>query len=261
MEKSRLTQSKEGWMYKNRVAEDFGDLSFWSSVPETVPVKEKGKLTSTSLDRIDSEQVVTMIINQQFTMNLHLFRSSDPAKRCSTSHNLSMNFGDFLHINEEFLSEIFHQRKCSRARLLSRSRLALDWTKVSKEELTGGMNLDRLLFDHENANLMAINVGYPLHRVLLNIRNPMTKWLVLLRDTCAKGIGKLGPEQFERTLDTLVDGIGFPLLQESLESASNCIKGWQETTELPSELRPPANSIRSDMIIDIKSYYANKSRR
>jgi hypothetical protein len=156
---------------------------------------------------------------------------------------------------DAFCEAIFDDRECSSIKLMSRG-LAMDWTKckqnVGKENLT-----DIDLIKLKNPYLIGVSLS-ELNRVLFNLKNPLTKWLLLVKDACKKGTDGLEFDQFERTFDVLKNFLQYTSLHT--EDATQCLMVWQKVAGLPSELRPPFTELKDDMIIAIAKRYSEYPR-
>jgi molecular chaperone HtpG len=258
---SDLAKSKDGWRYKNKLVDAFEDLSIWPSLPSTVKVFEKGKPATVSLDRICNEQTVRLIIDQKYIKNLSLIKPIGKFRRVrhSTFHGLGIDFDDISFLSSTVKDKIFRERRCVSVELLRGKKLAMDWTKISEEDLAKYGDLAGDLIALENISMIGINVGNPLSRQLLNLRNPIINWLLTIKDACEKKINELRLEQFEKTASLLRKTISFAT--EYTDQATSYLKGWQETAGLPSELKPPSSDIREQMILDIETFYGRSYGR
>jgi hypothetical protein len=252
-DESEMAKSEDGWIYKNRVADEFKEFPFWDSMSGMVKVEKEGKHEEWSLSEVIEEPIVTLVIEQKYIKNIALV---EPAKVTldtqPTLRNVAIGFDDFGNIAADLRDRIFDRRKCSSVRLLSGRKLTIDWRKCSDEEIAKYRSFDFLLVDLENPNLLGICLGSEVRKFLLNLRNPIVKWLVLLRDACEKGTKGLKPEQFEKTWEVLTAFIRSS--NANLQATERYIKGWQEVAWLPSDLKPPSTKIDPDMILDIELF-------
>jgi hypothetical protein len=259
LQESDLAKSKDGWIYKNRLVDVFEDLSIWSSLPGTVKVFEKGKPATVSLDRVCNEQTVTLVIDQEYVKNLSLIEPIGKSKRAChpTFHDLVIGLDDISFLSSTFKSKIFRERRCASVELLRGKKLAMDWIKISEEDLAKYGYLAGDLIALENPSLIGINVGDPLSKALLNLCNPIINWLMTIKDACEKERNGLRLDQFQKTLSILRKAIRYTML-EYADQAICYLKGWQETAELPSELKPPSTDIGEEMVLDIETYYGRR---
>lgn len=257
-----LAKSKEGWIYKNRLVDVFDDLSMWSSLPGTVKVFVKGKPATVSLDRVCNEQTVTLVINQKYVRNLSLVEHIGKSKhaRRPTFHYLVIDFDDISFLSSTYRSKIFRERRCASVELLRGKKFAMNWTKISEEDLAKYGDLAGDLIALENPSLIGINVGDPLSKICLNLCNPIINWLLTIKDACEREKNGLRLEQFEKTLNLLQKAIRYTLL-EYTDKAACYLKGWQESAGLPSELKPPSTDISGEMVLDIETYYGGRQKK
>jgi hypothetical protein len=253
-DESEMAKSEDGWIYRNRVADEFKEFPFWDSISGMVKVEKEGKHEVWALSEVIKEPIVTLVIEQKYIKNIALVK---PAKATLDTQpalrNVAISFDGFEKIAADLRDRIFDRRKCSSVRLLSGNKLAVDWRKCSNEEIAKYSNFGFSLVDFENPNLLGICLGSEVRRFLLNLHNPIVKWLVLLRDACEKGTKGLRPEQFEKTWKVLTNFIRSS--EQYHDTTERYIKGWQEIAWLPSDLKPPSNEIDPGMILDIELFH------
>ena len=256
---SKIAKSRIGWRYKNKLADYFNELPFWGTLPETIRIRDRGKARKVSLDRIRREETVTLIVDNSYMedTSLRKYLKKEKLTKRQVINNFAVTYSDAVVLADSFAEAIFSSRKCSSIKLVPHG-LAMDWVKkeqeVSKESLTD-LNLIKL----KDPYLIGISLSDTIDRDLFNIENPITKWLLLVKDACKKGTNGLEFDQFERTFDILKKFIRYTSIHT--KDAIQCLRGWQEATDLPSELRPPFSELNDDMSLAIaKRYSEHRSR-
>jgi len=263
LEECRIANLADGWKYKNRLVDAFPLYSFWSSYPNMLKVYRNKKVVLTSFDKIQSERVITLLVDPEYVMNKSLIKSTmtdaSRTKRRSTN-NLSIRFNDLSYVDRHFMNGIFENRKICYLEFLSNGVLAIGWMKYDdKDEFYAKYGeLSPHLFEFQNANLIGLNIGGRINRTLLNLNNSIVNWVIRIKAAGEKGENGLNPDQSKKTFSLVESAVKYYLL-EYREACIRYLKQWQDIRSMPPELRPPSTDIQEEMIVDID--FLHKRRR
>jgi hypothetical protein len=249
---------KETWLYKNSVARYFEYLpTFWLNLPETVRIFEGNNEKLVSLNEIRSSETLSLIVNTGFIENK---KSADNFKNDTLSERkVFIRYEDFIKLNENFINSLLRKRKCTGVYKQADGSLIFDFQKTEDKNLfPWAMYYSATAFyaDLGDVNIFAIKFEYLNDLVLLNLANPLSKWLFSLKIACEKGEKGLRSEQLSETLKALIEAITYHrLTPEYVQRFSTCLTGWREAEGLPPHLKPaPSLALQLDSIITIRPY-------
>jgi hypothetical protein len=264
LEESRIANSANGWIYKNRLVNAFPLYSFWSSFPNMFKVYRRKKTVLTSFDEICSERIITLLVDPEYIMNKSLVKSTKTdtsrTKRLNTD-NLSIRYKDLKYADSYFAQRIFKERRICYLELLSNGVLAIGWMKIDDKDdfyaKYGELTLH--LFEFQNANLIGLSIG-EIDRTLLNLNNSIVNWLILIKAACEKREHGLSSDQFHKTLNLVERAVKYYCLEDR-EACIRYLNHWRNIRSLPSELRPPSTDIQEEMVLDIEVWRKKRRRR
>lgn len=259
---SKISKNERtGWIYKNKVIDTLRrhvTSEFISSIPGTLKTFKKGELEFVSEKKANEEEIITMCINSRNGFNIGLLNCE---KIKDDSFDRLIVEKDFVNSEQTVLNLLLKERIVSKVIRAGNDKFYINLVK--KEERIIKHPLERYegsLFDFKVPDLIGLNVDYPFRMMLLNISNPLIKWLLVLRKACINNENGITDAQCSKTWDLLIEYLEIPTVENS-KTVNNYLSGWRDMRKLPKELRPPEIEVKPSYVICIGYRYSNFTER
>ena len=262
LERSPIAKSKDGWKYRNSLAEPFSILSSLWRREKMIPIFEAGKSSLVSLDDIASKPILTMIIDPSFVANETLVNKE---RSVCNETKATITYENLLFVDEHIAVRVFDVRIPVSFGRMPNGCLVVDWTKCDgKEELELGYR-KATLQSLGSSKIAAVYVE-KIKEVLLNTNNDFVKWLLRAQEACKQKLNGLTYSQFVTIFNAFFRLVGFasmldlaPFYKDSwIEEFEVLLGEWKSIPGLEPELLPP--QITRDMILKVSKTYTQRAR-
>lgn len=242
---SPRSNSGEGWKYRQALVTSFPLISFWSSVPEMLPIRKDGRAELVRLTDIHGWKTLTSLRATK-DEGEYSYLTEDQISSVELSGPLLID-SDFVHVSTYQRAAIFDGRAATNIRWLMPGCLAIDWS----------CDVPDNIFYHEpyvgkfwlvevpDLSLLGFHDLFS-SSYMLNVHHPHVQWLMKVKSYCHKGEYGFSEQQFYVLMSEFSRPIRFPSYY--CQSLNSYLKAWIKVPDLPADAYPPAEEVTPEML-------------
>ena len=237
----------DAWRYKQRLVRYFPIQSFWSSLPEMIPLQIRGANAVWSLnDVVQCPVIVTLYWQPSAKERFKFFRKGGhegPPVPQWLGEEPALAANHLESVCEEHGSALFGDRQPASLTVREDGYYEISWRKSEVSGVLPGLNRPVGIV----AFATPFSIGATIHKttnnvyehILMNERSEFVQWLLAANDACRRGFYNLTPDQISRLVQLLLT----PLSHQGhdIEKIEAYLKAWNEVPELGRHLPAPVH--------------------
>ena len=239
---SAYSIAKDGWKYRQRLADTFELDAFWRSIEGMIPLCINGNESMFSLAAAEQMPTITIVLSAygktKETPPIPTIESETPVllyhKFLCKSHSRSL-------IEPRHPTNVF---------LLEGHYIGIEWSLGTSDGQLPVKSHLTTCFLLELPVKTSVGIGFSRPEskacIILNINHFFVKWIIRVRVACINQDYGLTINQFERVMD-LIDSVFRYKSLGYFSTLQNYLELWSELPDLPTDLYPPISHLTADM--------------
>lgn len=253
---STLSTGADGWKYRQRLVSEFPVVDYWCTVDNMIPFYSSGSNKFMSLEEANREEVFFSVSSVKWLMRQiglsRMVDEEDGYEPTWDNEGVYLLSSELEQLSDEHRKAIFNNRHASNLRFLDKKHIAIDWVKSSESSPALSLELSSnniFLIEMGNDNQVGIRIHKTNDNVtgscLLNSKNPLVKWLLLLNEDRKKENNELLNRQY-KTLFRLIES---PLKYSGheVEKLNMYLCKLKDIPGIDKDMLPPTTKLEVNM--------------
>ena len=235
---SPRANSDIGWIYKNKLIQDYKSFDFWSNISGTILGYKQDVPLLLSINDFINANIITLICD------FYEYYHKDSLIKNIKFDNKEINIilSEYLNIYWNYRGELFKKFHIKDIRWSLEGALIIDWHLKNNMEKT--IKLIELFSDKidvefcnlKKDDLFGINIKV-IDKILINENHPITKWLINIMRLYEEGKIEIEKDIIKKTINLMFGSLEYPILNKN--TFIKYLEEWNTSNLLTKELLPP----------------------